>query len=118
MNSKITSIQTGPYELVDSGVVQILSKEITTLIFEAISIKFEFETDEKNSDSVIRVDTTGTNTIKFILVNINNPTYGTTDFVQFGKQTDGADVYISFRVNSLNDKNVRSLEYSIFKKNV
>ncbi len=117
MNTKISRISTGPYELVESGTVQVLSKEITTIFFDTISIKFEFESDDKSTESVIRVDTTGTNTIKFILVNINNPTYGTTDFVQFAK-IDGANVYISFRVNSLNDKNVRSIEYSIFNKNV
>lgn len=118
MNSNITSIKTGPYELIDSGTLQILSKEVTTIIFDTIFMKFEFETDQNNDNSAIKVDTTEENTIKFILVNINNPTYGTTDFVQFGKQNDGTDVYISFRVNSLNDKNVRSLEYSIFKKYV
>ena len=117
MNSKITTIRTGGFELIDSGIFQILSKELTTLIFGNITINFEFEIDEKSTESIIKVETTQPNTIKFILININNSTYGTTDFIQFGKENDGTDVYISFKVNSLNNRNVRSLEYSIFKKN-
>lgn len=119
MISQISNIKTGPYELIDSGIIQILSKEVTTLIFDStISIEFKFENNHNDIESFIKVDTTEQNTIKFILVNINMPNYGTIDFVKFGTQTDGKDLYISFRVNSLNDKTVRSLEYSIYKKNV
>ncbi len=115
-NVNMSTVKTGPYELIEAGTVQILTKEVTSILFGTISIVFEFGTDDNSSESSIRANTTDKNTIKFMLININNPTYGTTDFVQFGKEAGGKGLYISFRVNSLNDKNVRSLEYSIFKK--
>jgi len=118
MSNLITTIKTGDYELIDSGVVQILSEELTTFIFDTILIKFEFSKDEQNPESSIKVDVSETNTIKFTLININMLTYGTTDFVKFATLSDGNDAYISFKVNSLTDKTVRSLEYSIYKKNV
>ena len=116
MSSLITSIKVGEYELIDSGIVQILEKERTTLAFDKISIVFLFEKNEANTETLINVDTAEQNTIVFKLVNINMPSYGTTDLVQFGESSDRKNLYISFRVHSLNDKKVRSLEYSIYKK--
>ncbi len=116
MNDLITSVKTGEYELISSRIVQILNKEKTVLVFGKISIVFLFDEDDKNTETVIKVGTNEPNTIMFTLVNINMPSYGTTDFVQFGKLDDGKDLYISFRVHSLNDKKVRSLEYSLYKK--
>lgn len=116
MISLITTIKTGEYELIDSGIVQILDKEKTVLVFDKISIVFLFDKDDKNTETVIKVDTHEQNTIAFTLVNINMPSYGTTDFVEFGKIANEKNLYISFRVHSLNDKKVRSLEYSIYKK--
>lgn len=116
MNDLLTSVKTGEYELMSSRIVQILDKEKTVLVFDKISIVFLFDKDDKNTETIIKVDTAEQNTIIFTLVNINMPSYGTTDFVQFGKFADSKDLYISFRVHSLNDKKVRSLEYSIYKK--
>jgi hypothetical protein len=116
MNDLITSIKTGEYELISSRIVQVLSSEKTILVFGKISIVFLFDEDEKKQESTIKVNTDEPNTIAFTMVNINMPSYGTTDFVQFGKLDDGKDLYISFRVHSLNDKKVRSLEYSLYKK--
>lgn len=118
MNNLISSIKTGQFELLEAGIVQILEQELTILLFETIEIKFEFSTDDKDSTSKIGVDASELNSIKFLLVNINMPSYGTTDFVKFATLASGDAVYISFRVHSLNDKRVRSLEYSIYKKNV
>lgn len=116
MNDLITSIKTGEYELISSRIVQVLDKEKTVLVFDKISIVFLFDKDDKNADTIIKVDISEPNTITFRLVNINMSSYGTTDFVQFGKLADSKNLYISFRVHSLNDKKVRSLEYSIYKK--
>lgn len=118
MINLISTIKSGQFELIDSGIVQILEKELTTLLFETISIKFEFSTDEKDATSKIAVDASEQNAVKFNLVNVNMPSYGTTDFEKFATLVTGEEVYISFRVHSLNDKRVRSLEYSIYKKNV
>ena len=109
-------IKTGDYELLDSRIVQILETEETTLAFDDSSIVFVFQNTEDKEPS-IKVETLeAEKTIKFVLMNVSQPSYGTTDFFSFGKSADGKDVYISFRIHSLNDKKIRSLEYSIYKK--
>ena len=118
MSNLISSVTTGQFELINSGIFQVLEKELTTIVFDAININFEFIIDSGDSASKIAVDTSTQNTIKFSLININMPSYGTTDFVQFATLSSGENVFISFKVNSLNDTKVRSLEYSIYKKNV
>ena len=111
----IKTIKNGEYELLDSGVIQVLESESTTILFDTSSIIFSFERNE-TSEPLIKVDSSQTNSIKFVLVNMGLPSYGTTDFIKFGKLADEKDIYISFKINSLNDKKVRSLEYSIYKK--
>ncbi len=117
MNNLLSSIKNGPFELINSGIFQLLEKELTTIVFDNIKINFEFTIDNADASSKILVDSSEQNAIKFSLVNITRPSYGTTEFVKFATLASGEDVYLSFRVNSLDDKNVRSLEYSIYKKN-
>jgi hypothetical protein len=109
------SIKTGEYELLDSRTVQILNDEKTIISLGAVSIEFSFENKE-GSSAEITGDFSENNVAKFRLVNITRPAYGTTDFIKFGQAGNGKDAFISFRVNSLDDKKVRSLEYSIYAK--
>lgn len=118
MSTQIKSIRTGDFELLESGIAQVLSKELTIIIFDTVNITFEFEANEKSSESEILVNTSEDNFVRFRLININMPTYGTTSFVKFASLADNTDVYLSFKIHSLNDKTVRSLEYSIYKKYV
>ncbi len=113
----IKKIKNGDYELLDSGIIQVLENEPIVMTLNDYSIVFSFEKNNNdNGKAIIKIDTSQSKTIKFILININETTYGTTDFVKFGELADKSTAYISFRINSLNDKKVRSLEYSIYKK--
>ncbi len=110
-------IKTGEYEVVETGAVQILSTADTIITFQDISLLFSFETDEKGEMGIqLRSDPDANNRLRFVLMNITTQSYGTTDFTKFGTLTDGKDIYISFRVSSLNDKRIWSLEYTICKK--
>lgn len=113
----MASIKTGDFEVIESGCVQILSSADTVITFEDINIVFSFETSVKEDTGIVlRLNENNANEIRFILRNINRPSYGTIDFIKFGSLGDGKDIYISFRVNSLDDKKVWTLEYTIFKK--
>ena len=115
MNGLIESIKTGGYELLDSRIVQVLENEETVMSFGESSIIFAFEKSD-SGEAAIKVESSEEKKIKFVLMNVTQPSYGTTEFVKFGKTNDEKDIYISFRVHSLNDKKVRSLEYSIYQK--
>ncbi len=109
-------IKTGQYEVIESGIVQILKTEDTTMDFGGVSIVFCFEDSEKENTGIKLVVDKDKKILKFILVNINRQSYGTTEFVNIGSNDAGEDLYISFRATSLDDKRIWSLEYSIFKK--
>ncbi|MES2623112.1 MAG: hypothetical protein V4576_01740 [Patescibacteria group bacterium] len=111
----IEKIFTGDFELIDSRTIQVLEAEKTVLSFGDSNIEFSFESKD-DSEPAIRVDSSEDKKIKFILTNVMQPSYGTTDFVPFGEVDDEKTVFISFRIYSLSDKRVRSLEYSIYKK--
>ncbi|MEI7689318.1 MAG: DUF6864 domain-containing function [Candidatus Nomurabacteria bacterium] len=117
MVSIIKKITNGEYELVDSGTVQILENEPLTMFLESFSLVFSFgKSENNNKEPSIKFDNSELNVKKFILLDMNMVTYGTTDFFKFVNLEDGGSLYISFRINSLDNKNVRSLEYSIYKK--
>ena len=120
MQNLITSIKTGEYELADSGIVQVLENEQTVLSFKNkdLSLIFSFDKTESGEPG-IRFDGSQEKKVHFIILNVTLPTYGTTEFFKFGEVVEGEvtkGLFISFRVHSLNDKKIRSLEYSIFKK--
>ena len=116
MQRFVKSIKTGDYELLDSGIVQVLNSQTTEIVFDDVSLQFKFTEDRANSNPGIKYNIISDKSVEFLINNVDTLVYGTTDFFKFATLDDGKDAFLSFRVITINDKNIRSLEYSFFKK--
>lgn len=116
MQSLVKSIKTGDYEVSDYGTVQILSDEISEIVYDDVTLQFSFITDEEKPEEYIRFDIVKEKTILFTLGNIKSLIYGVSDFFRFASIEEGKSAYISFRVISLSQPKIKSLEYSFYTK--
>lgn len=109
------TIQTGEYEIISSGLFHALSDKETTLSVTDLKLVFVFE-DNGNVKPELKVSVINNKQVKFTYVNFTNPLgSGNTELMKIGKFNE-KEMFFSYRISSLDDKRIRTFEYTLYKK--
>lgn len=110
----VVSIKTGPYEIVSSGVVHVLESEGAQISIDDLRVSLLFRT-EAGEGPKVAANRTSEQTAELILTNLEGALgFGNVEPIKLGT-LGNKDLFFIYRVSSLNDSSIRTLEYTFYR---
>lgn len=108
------SIKAGGFKIVDSGLVHLLSEEENEIKLDDVILKILFIEDKGKAR--VKIEKSGTKTLIITFYNFTSPLgHGSTSLIEIGRRKS-KKLFFAFKVFSLNDISIRTLEYTFYVK--
>ena len=107
-------ISSGPYDVLGSGVIHVLEQHGAQLQIADLTINLLFET-RADAGQLVETKVTGPKGAELRLINLDGALgWGNVEPMKLGT-LEGKDLYFVYRVSSLSDTRIRTLEYSFYQ---